>query len=74
MSSGAVALGMALAFLALCVAIYTLPVPQETTPTWDELAQPTKTLYMELCAEEGISAYHCLDRWLEIKNDNYCSN
>jgi len=29
--------------------------------------QQQKTEYMQLCADEGIAAFHCLNNWMEVQ-------
>lgn len=31
--------------------------------------QQQKTQYMQLCADEGISAFNCLNNWMMVSSD-----
>ena len=48
----------------LGMGIYVLSTaPKEEPP----VTVQEKTMYMELCADEGVSAFQCYDNWLRIK-------
>lgn len=69
MNSSYIGMAVGILFMVLGISIFVLSIGLAPDPIKDARLeeQKQKTEYMQLCADEGISAFNCLNNWMEVQ-------